>query len=97
VAVRVASADAIASASGPPVSPVVGASVVAASAARVTMRDDLAIAASSCGAVATLEGSASRCASAVGIGRQPQLEYGCDQCPHMRLVALFSRFLTGGG
>jgi hypothetical protein len=52
VAVRVASAAAIVSATGPPVSPVVGASTVAASAAGLTMRDDRAIAVSSCGAVA---------------------------------------------
>jgi hypothetical protein len=70
VAVRVASAAAIASGTGPPVSSVVGASAVAASAARVTMRDDLAIAASSCSAVASLRGFAGRCASTVGIGRQ---------------------------
>jgi hypothetical protein len=70
VAIRVASAAAIASAAGPPVSPMVGASAVAASAARVAMRDDLAIAASSCSAVATLRGSAGRCTSTVGVGRQ---------------------------
>jgi hypothetical protein len=70
VAVCVASAAAIASAAGPPVSPVVGASAVAASAARVTMMDDLTIAASSYGAVASLRGSVGRCASLVGIGRQ---------------------------
>jgi hypothetical protein len=34
------------------------------------MRDDLTIATSSCSAVATLRGSAGRCASTVGIGRQ---------------------------
>jgi hypothetical protein len=54
VAVRVASAAAISSATGPPVCPVVGASAVAASAARVAVRDDLAIAASSCSDVAGL-------------------------------------------
>jgi hypothetical protein len=48
----------------------VGASVVAASAARVAMRDDLTIAASNCSAVATLRGSAGRCTSTVGIGQQ---------------------------
>jgi hypothetical protein len=37
------------------------------------MRNDLAIAASSCGAVATLRGSAGRCASTVGIGWQLSL------------------------
>jgi hypothetical protein len=70
VAVRVASAAAITPATGPPVSPVVGASVVAASATRVAMRDNLVIAVSSCSAVATLRGSAGRCASTVGIGWQ---------------------------
>jgi hypothetical protein len=70
VAIRVASTAAIASATSPPVSPMIGASAVAASAARVAMRDDLAIAASSCSAVATLRVSAGRCASTVGIGRQ---------------------------
>jgi hypothetical protein len=70
VAVRVASAAVIASATVPPVSPMVGASAVAASTARVAMRDDLAIAASSCSAVAALRRSAGRCASTVGISRQ---------------------------
>jgi hypothetical protein len=70
VSIRVASAAAIAPTTGPPVSPMVGASAVTASAARVAMRDDLAIAASSCSAVATLRRSAGRCTSTVGIGRQ---------------------------
>jgi hypothetical protein len=70
VAIRVASAAAIASAIGPPVGPMVGPSPVAASAAWVAMRDDLTIAASSCSAVASLRGSAGRCTSTVGIGRQ---------------------------
>jgi hypothetical protein len=70
VAVRVASAAAIASATGPPVGPMVGASAVAASAARVAVGDDLTIAASSCGAVASLRGSAGICMSTVGLGRQ---------------------------
>jgi hypothetical protein len=48
----------------------VGASAVAAAAARVAVRDDLTIAASSCSAVATLRGSAGVCTSAVGISRQ---------------------------
>jgi hypothetical protein len=68
VAVRVASAAAIASATGPPVGPMVGASTVAASAARVAVRDDLAIAAGS--AVATLRGSAGVRTSTIGLGRQ---------------------------
>jgi hypothetical protein len=70
VAVRVASAAAIASATGPPVGSVVGAFAVTASAARVAMRDDLTIAASSCGAVASLRGSTGVCTSTVGLGRQ---------------------------
>jgi hypothetical protein len=49
VAVRVASAAAIISATGPSVGVVVGASAVAASAARVAVGDDLTIAGSSCG------------------------------------------------
>jgi hypothetical protein len=70
VAVRVASTAVIASATGPPIGPMVGASAVAASAARVAMRDDLTIAASSCSAVASLRGSAGCCTSTVGLGRQ---------------------------
>jgi hypothetical protein len=70
VAVRVASATAVASATSPPVSPVVGASAVAASATRVAMTDELTIAASSRSAVATLRGSAGRCMSTVRISRQ---------------------------
>jgi hypothetical protein len=48
----------------------VGASAVAASAARVAVGDDLTITASSCGAVASLRGSAGVCTSTVGLGRQ---------------------------
>jgi hypothetical protein len=70
MAVRVASAAAIASATGPPVGPIVGASAVATSAARVAMGGDLTIGASSCGAVANLRGSAGVCMSTVGLGRQ---------------------------
>jgi hypothetical protein len=70
VAVRVASAAAIAPATGPPVGSMVGASAVAASAARVAIGDDLTIAASSCGAVASLRGSAGVCTSTVGLSRQ---------------------------
>jgi hypothetical protein len=53
----VASTVVIASATGPPVGPMVGASVVAASAARVAVGDDLTIVASSCGTVASFRGS----------------------------------------
>jgi hypothetical protein len=70
MAIRVASATAFASATGPSVGPMVGAAAIAASTARVAMRDDLTIATSSCSAVATLRGSAGRCTSTVGIGRQ---------------------------
>jgi hypothetical protein len=48
----------------------VGASIVAASAARVAMRDDLTISANSYNAVATLRGSAGICTSTIGIDRQ---------------------------
>jgi hypothetical protein len=68
--VRVASVATIASATGPPVGPMVGASAVTASAARVAVGDDLTIAGSSCGAVASLRGSTGVCTSAVGLGRQ---------------------------
>jgi hypothetical protein len=67
VAIRVASAIAIASATGPPVGSMVGASAVAAAAARFAMGDDLAIAASSCSTVASLRGSAGICMSTVGL------------------------------
>jgi hypothetical protein len=70
VAIRVASAAAIASAPGPPVGPMVGASAVAASTAWVAMRDDLTIATSSCSTVASLRGSTGRCTSTVGVGQQ---------------------------
>jgi hypothetical protein len=50
----VASATAIASATGPPVGPMVGAFAVAASATRVAVGDVLTIAGNSCGAVASL-------------------------------------------
>jgi hypothetical protein len=66
----VASAAAIASATGPPVGPMVGACAVAASAARVAVGDDLTIATSSCAAVASLRGSTGVCTSTVGLGRQ---------------------------
>jgi hypothetical protein len=48
----------------------VGASAVAASAARLAVGDDLMIAGSSCGAVASLRGFAGICTSTVGLGRQ---------------------------
>jgi hypothetical protein len=70
VAVRVASAAAIASATGPSIGPMVGASAVVASAVRVAVGDDLTIAGSGCGAVASLRGSAGVCTSMVGLGRQ---------------------------
>jgi hypothetical protein len=70
VAVCIASAAAIASATGPPIGPMVGASAVTASAARVAVGDDLTIAGSSYGAVASLRGSAGVCTSTVVLGRQ---------------------------
>jgi hypothetical protein len=48
----------------------VGASAAAAAAARVTVRDDLTIAASSCGTVASLRGSAGVGTSTIGLSRQ---------------------------
>jgi hypothetical protein len=48
----------------------VGASAVAASAARLAVGDDLTIAVSSCGAIASLRGSAGVCTSTVGLGWQ---------------------------
>jgi hypothetical protein len=48
----------------------VGASAVAACAARVAVGDDLTTAGSSCGAVASLRGSADVCMSTVGLGQQ---------------------------
>jgi hypothetical protein len=48
----------------------VGASAVAAAAARIAVRDDLTIAASSCGTVASLRGSAGVGTSTVGLSRQ---------------------------
>jgi hypothetical protein len=70
VTVHVASAAAIATATGPPVGPRVGASAVAAAAVMVVMGDDLTITGSSCGAVASLRGSAGVCTNMVGLGRQ---------------------------
>jgi hypothetical protein len=58
VAIRAASTAAIAPTAGPPVSPMVGASAAAASATKIVVRDDLAIAACGAGAIATLRGSA---------------------------------------
>jgi hypothetical protein len=49
---------------------VVGASAVAAVTARIAVRDDLTIAASSCGAVASLRGSAGIGTSTVGLSQQ---------------------------
>jgi hypothetical protein len=56
MAVRVASAAAVASAPGFPASSMVGAPAVAASAARITMSDDLTVAAGAAAAVATIKG-----------------------------------------
>jgi hypothetical protein len=70
VAVRVVSTAATASATDPPVGPMVGAPAVAAAAARIAVRDDLAIAASRCGTVASLRGSVGIGAGTVGLSRQ---------------------------
>jgi hypothetical protein len=48
----------------------VGASAVAASSTRLVVGDDLTIAGRSCGAVASLRGSAGVCTSTVGLGWQ---------------------------
>jgi hypothetical protein len=64
VVVRVASAAAVTSAPSSPVSPMVGAPAVAASTAKIAVRDDRPAAA---GAVATLGGSTGYCLSTVGV------------------------------
>jgi hypothetical protein len=64
VVVRVASAAAVASSPSSPVSPMVGAPAVAASTARIAVRDELPAAA---GAVATVRGSTGCCPSTVGV------------------------------
>jgi hypothetical protein len=64
MAVGVASAAAVASAPSSPVSPMVGAPAVAASTARIAVRDDLPVAA---GPVATVRGSTGYCPSTVGV------------------------------
>jgi hypothetical protein len=48
----------------------VGASAIATSSARFAVGDDLTIAGSSCGAIASLRGSAGVCTSTVGLGWQ---------------------------
>jgi hypothetical protein len=48
----------------------VGASAIAATTARVVVRDDLTVATSSCGAVASMRGSAGVGTSTVGLSRQ---------------------------
>jgi hypothetical protein len=57
VAVRVASAAAVASAPGSPARPVVGAPAVAAAATKIAVRDDLTVGAGTAGAIATMRGS----------------------------------------
>jgi hypothetical protein len=83
VAVRVASAAAIASTTSPPVGPVVGASAVDASASRVAVGDDLTITGSSCNAC-QLE-RVRRCLHEygwAGLAARPEYGYGrgrrCD-------------------
>jgi hypothetical protein len=64
VAVRMASAAAVASTPSSHVSPMVGAPAVAASTARVAVRDDLPV---TTGTVATMRGSTGCCPSTVGV------------------------------
>jgi hypothetical protein len=64
VAVRVASAAAVATTPSSPVSPMVGAPAVAASTARIAVRDDLPV---TTDAVATMRGSTGCCPSTVGV------------------------------
>jgi hypothetical protein len=64
VVVRVASAAAVTTAPSSPVRPMVGAPAVAASTARIAVRDDLPVTTST---VATLRGSTSCCPSTVGV------------------------------
>jgi hypothetical protein len=64
VAIRMASAAAVAPALSSPVSPMVGAPAVAAFAARIAVRDDRPAAA---GVVATLGGSTGYCPSTDGV------------------------------
>jgi hypothetical protein len=59
-----ASAAAIVSSPGPSASPMVGAPAVAASTAKITMRDDLSVVV---GAIATMGGSTGYCPSTVGV------------------------------
>jgi hypothetical protein len=66
VAIRVASAAAVATAPSSPVGPMVGASAVAASTSRIAVRDNLPVTTS---VVATLRGSTSYCPSMVGVSR----------------------------
>jgi hypothetical protein len=90
----VASAAAVASAPGSPTSPMVGAPAVTASAARITVRDDLPIAA---GAAATMRGPPAVAQVRLGLsGSSPRERLRLMSA--MRLVASLScwRFLTGG-
>jgi hypothetical protein len=64
MAIRVASAAAVATAPSSPVSPMVGAPAVAASTARIAVRDDLPVTTST---VATLREFTSYCPSTVGM------------------------------
>jgi hypothetical protein len=64
--VRVASTAAVATTPSSPVSPMVGAPAVAASTARIVVRDDLPVTTST---VATLRGSTGCCPSTIGVSR----------------------------
>jgi hypothetical protein len=98
VVIRVASAAATATAAGPPVGSMVGASTVSAAAVRImaavagwsTVRDDLAV------DVATLWRSAGVGASTVGLGWELSSST-VGTVVGTRLVASLSRCLAGGG
>jgi hypothetical protein len=98
VAVRVASAAVTATASSPPVGPMVGASAVAAAAVgiiaaptgRNAVRDDFSVAVVACEGPPALERQ--RFGSA---GRSAQVRLG--PLLALRLVASLSRCLAGGG
>jgi hypothetical protein len=93
----VASAAAVASAPGSLASPMVGAPAVAASAARITVRDDLTVAVGAAGAVATKRGSTADARVRLGLaGSSPRVRL--RPMSTLRLVASLScwRFLTGG-
>jgi hypothetical protein len=92
VSVRVASTAAVASVPSSPVSPMVGAPAVAASTARIAVRDDLPV---TTGAVTTLGESTGCCRLRLGLAAS-SARVRLQPMSALRLVALLSRFLTGG-